>query len=274
MKSIATVILNRNLPNETNSLYEHIEAFDGELTDIFVLEAGSEYEKLSKYCTWHVNTEEVMKNGLRYCRGMNYALLKLIEEDKFSKYEAFFLITNDTELKKSKSLSKLMEILNSHPKIGLLSPCSENWGELKLLSNEKTKYFWFIHNTAYLFRRELIEKISHQGNSNYLNFLFDGSNFRGYGCESEIIAKAYANDWAAAITNEVIANENESYLINYSERIRTEKYEENLKLYLNEGKKWMRNKYGFNSRWSMVQYVKYFYDKFFDYNPDLLPFKI
>ena len=274
MKSIATVILNRNLPNETNSLYEHIEAFDGELTDIFVLEAGSEYEKLSKYCTWHVNTEEVMKNGLRYCRGMNYALLKLIEEDKFSKYEAFFLITNDTELKKSKSLSKLMEILNSHPKIGLLSPCSENWGELKLLSNEKTKYFWFIHNTAYLFRRELIEKISHQGNSNYLNFLFDGSNFRGYGCESEIIAKAYANDWAAAITNEVIANENESYLINYSERIRTEKYEENLKLYLNEGKKWMRNKYGFNSRWSMVQYVKYFYDKFFDYNPYLLPFKI
>ncbi len=35
---------------------------------------------------------------------------------------------------------------------------------------------------------------------NYLNFLFDGNNFRGYFSESELIAKAYANNWAASIT--------------------------------------------------------------------------
>ena len=35
--------------------------------------------------------------------------------------------------------------------------------------------------------------------------LFDGNNFRGYGSEHEPIAKAYANDWAAAITSEVWA---------------------------------------------------------------------
>ena len=58
-----------------------------------------------------------------------------------------------------------------------------------------------------------------------MNFLFDGDNFRGYLSESEIIAKAYVNDWAAAITNKVFAEENESYLLNKSDLIKTESYE-------------------------------------------------
>ena len=42
--------------------------------------------------------------------------------------------------------------------------------------------------------------------------------------ESELIAKAYANDWAAAITSTVWAGENESYLINQADLIKTEVY--------------------------------------------------
>ena len=107
-----------------------------------------------------------------------------------------------------------------------------------------------------------------------MNFLFDGNNFRGYLSESELIAKAYANDWAAAITSEVWSSENESYLINQADLIKTENYEENLTLYINEGKIWLRNKYGFNSRWSMQQYVKSFYDKFFEFHPEFVKFRI
>ena len=62
-------------------------------------------------------------------------------------------------------------------------------------------------------RREFIESIREINNPNYMNFLFDGNNFRGYLSESELIAKAYANDWAAAITSLVLAEENESYLL-------------------------------------------------------------
>ena len=36
---------------------------------------------------------------------------------------------------------------------------------------------------------------------NYMNLIFDGSNFRGYLSESELIAKAYVNDWAAITTS-------------------------------------------------------------------------
>ena len=107
-----------------------------------------------------------------------------------------------------------------------------------------------------------------------MNFLFDGNNFRGYLSESEIIAKAYINDWAAAITTKVFAEENETYLLEKSDLIRTDNYTENKKLYLEEGKIWMKNKYGFNSRWDMNHYVKSFYDKFFEYNPDLIKYKI
>jgi hypothetical protein len=148
------------------------------------------------------------------------------------------------------------------------------WGERLLLKQERTKYFWFIHNNAYLLRRELIESICDRENPSLMDFLFDGSNFRGYGSEHELIAKAYANDWAAAITTEVWAAENESHLIDHADRIKTEGYEENLNLYIAEGKRWMRRKYGFNSHWSMQQYVKTFYDKFFEFHPEYTRFKV
>ena len=274
MRSIATIILNRNLPEVTDKLYEHLIKYDGDETDIYVLEAGSDKDKLSKYCNWHANSDEIINHGLRYSRGMNYALLQLYKEKKWEQYESFFLITNDTEFSNSKTIKPLREVLKKHQKVGILSPCSARWGEKLLLEKEQIKYFWFIHNNALLLRRTFIENIMETENSNYLNFIFDGTNFRGYFSESELIAKAYANNWAAAITSKVFAEENESYLLKKSDLIKTENYDENIRLYLQEGLIWLRRKYGFNSRWSMQQYVKSFYDSFFNYNPELKRYKI
>ena len=52
-----------------------------------------------------------------------------------------------------------------------------------------------------------------------MSFLFDGNNFRGYCSESELIAKAYVNDWAAGITSKVWSGENESLLLKKSKLI-------------------------------------------------------
>ena len=274
MKKIATIILNRNLPEVTERLHEHLSKYDGDQTDIYVVEAGSDIGKLSRYTTWHANSDEVLANGLRYGRGMNFGLVQLLNEGKFDQYDAFFLLTNDTEFKARATLSPLVEILSKHPHVGILSPCSERWGERLLLKDEATKYFWFVHNNAYLLRREFIESICDKSQPEVMDFLFDGTNFRGYGSEHELIAKAYANDWAAAITSQVWAAENESHLLDHADQIKTEGYEENLKLYINEGKRWMRKKYGFNSHWSMQQYVKGFYDNFFEFHPEYLKLKI
>ena len=194
---------------------------------------------------------------------MNYGLSMLYKEGKFFNYDSFFLLTNDTELEEKKTIKILVEIFNNHKRLGILSPCSQSWGEKSLLGDsQKTKYFWFIHNNSYFLRREFIESIFNLDKPDYINFLFDGTNFRGYCLESELIAKAYANDWAAAITSEVWSSENESYLLHRANKIKTESYQNNLQLYIKEGKKWMLNKYGFNSKWSMNLYSKSFYDSF------------
>jgi len=274
MARVATIILNRNLPEVTECLYDHLKKFDSNSTDIFIVEAGSDVSKLAKHCSWHADWEDAKKYGLRYGRGMNFGLSQLWKESKFKNYDAFFLLTNDTELGQLATVDPLLKIMDEHPKLGILSPCSDRWGEKLLLEKESTKYFWFIHNNSFLLRREFIESICNINKPDFMNFLFDGNNFRGYLSESELIAKAYANDWAAAITSEVWAGENESHLINQSDLIKTEDYHENLRLYLSEGKEWLRNKYGFNSRWSMQQYVKFFYDKFFEFHPEYCAYKI
>lgn len=274
MKRVATIILNRNLPDVTNRLNEHLMMHDGDSTDVFVVEAGSDPERLSCHATWHADWPDAFTHGLRYSRGMNYGLSQLWKEGKFTHYDAFFLLTNDTELQCSPTVTPLMSVLDRHSRVGILSPCSARWGERLLLKEQSTKYFWFIHNNAYLLRREFVESVFNEDQPDSMGFLFDGSNFRGYGSESELIAKAYANDWAAAITSEVWAGENESHLIDQADLIKTEGYEENLKLFIEEGRRWMRNKYGFNSRWSMQQYVKCFYDSFFEFHPEFKSYKI
>jgi len=274
MKRVATIILNRNLPEITDRLYDHIQKFDGDLTDIYILESGSNSSNLSKNHTWHADTPEAMKHGLRYCRGMNFALSKLWNNQKFHSYDAFFLITNDTELEETSSISKLMKILDDNQKIGLLSPCADDWGEKQLLEEKTLKYFWYIHNSAYFLRREFIESICHQDNPNFMNFLFDGNNFRGYQADTELIAKGYVNDWASAITSEVRAKENEAHLLTKSDLIKTETFDDNMSLYIEEGHKWMKSKYGFSSRWSFQLYTKLFYDKFFEFHPELIEYRL
>jgi len=274
MKKTATIILNRNLPEPTDRLVQHLKKHDGLHTDVFVIEAGSDESKLSKFCTWHANSSKIRREGLRYSRGMNYGLLQLWNEGKWDNYDSFFLLTNDTELSQNSTISVLNLILEEHPRAGIVSPCSQNWGERLLLNDKPTKYFWFIHNNAYFLRREFLETIIQTKKATFMNFLFDGENFRGYLSESELIAKAYANDWTAAITRKVFAEENESHLLNKADLIKTETYEENLKLYIEEGQKWIHSKYGFNSRWSMQQYVKSFYDQFFKFHPEFSQYRI
>ena len=269
MQKTATIILNRNLPIETNSLVESLIKSDGDYNDIFVIEAGSDKDNLSKYCTWHIDTEEAIEHGMRYSRGMNYGLLQLWNSDEWEKHDSFFLITNDTVFPNNqKTVTTLQQLLIDNPRVGVVSPCSERWGEKDLIGPNSLKYFWFIHNNAYFFRKEMVEDLINIDNPSHMDFLFDGDNFRGYLSESEIIAKAYANDWAAAITTKVFSEEDESYLLDKSKLIKTESYEENLNLYVSEGLKWLKRKYGFNSRWQMMQYSKLFYEKFFEYFPE------
>jgi len=273
-KRVATIILNRNLPEPTNKLCQHLQRYDGDVTDIFVVEAGSDKEKLSKYATWHVNDEETLIQGLRYPRGMNFALYSLYKDDKLDNYDAFFLLTNDTILNPVQTIKPLSEIFDKLPQVGILSPCSKEWGEARLLGEDDVKFFWHIHTTAYFLRREFIKEICDFKAEQYTTFLFDGTNFRGFLAEVELIAKAYANDWTAAITSKVWAEEDESHLLTLHDMIKTEPYDLNIRMYIDEGLEWIHKKYGFKSHWQMQQYVIFLYNDYFKRNPSASTFML
>ena len=274
MKETLTVILNRNLGLVTNRLVEKIFKYNKDYTDIYVLDAGSKQNKMSKYTNYSVRTKSAKKNGLRFNRGMNYALSKLYLENNLKKYKYFFLITNDTVVEAKNFIKKMFKIMEDNKKIGILSPCSKKWGEQKLLKKNKLKYFWYIHNNAYFLRKELILKLMSLKKPYHINFFFDGKNFRGYGSESEIFLKSYKKDLAAAITSDVWIEENENYLIKHSNLINTENFDKNLKLYISEGKQWLKKKYGTENLWDLNLMVKKEYDKFFKRNKKLKMFKI
>jgi hypothetical protein len=273
-KNVATIILNRNLPEITDKLYNKLKKHNSSFSDFFVVEAGSDKSKLSKNYTWHATWKAAKKNGLRFARGMNYALSKLYSEGKFEKYDFFLLLTNDTIFKDYKVIKKLLKYFAEHPKLGIISPCSKSWGEYQILKKYKIKYFWFIHTNAIMIRKDFMKDVMNLSAPGFLNFFFDGRNFRGHGIESEIIAKAYINNWSAAITSDVIFDHDQQYLINNFEQIKTENYNKNLALYIEEGAKWMKKKYGFSSKWAMQMYVKNFYDNFFITNQELNKYKI
>lgn len=274
MKEIATIILNRNLPNVVNKLVENLKKNDGDISDFYVVEAGSDINKISKYTSWHVREKNVLKNGLRFPRGMNYGLHRLYKEKKFNQYKAFLLLTNDTQIKNKRFIKPLYEEMIKHPQLGILSPCGKDWGEINYLKKFKTKYFYYVHNHAYLINKDFIKRIINYKPNSYKNFLFDGNNFRGYGTEMEFIAKCYLNDYAAGITSIVIIEENEILLKKFFKTIKTDNYKINEELYISEGKRWMREKYGFSSKWAMIYYAKNFYEKFFENYPNLIKYKL
>lgn len=270
----ATIILNRNLPEVTDRLCDRLNEIEGKWNDVFVVEAGSEPDRLSRNCTWHADWEEAKRDGLRLCRGFNFGLLKLIEAGVFKSYDAFFLVTNDTEFASEPIVQPLYQEMIKHPRLGLIAPCSERWGEKHLLREQPTKFFWHVQTAATLMRREYIEALMNITAPTFQNLLFDGDNFRGFHAETELVAKGYANNWAAGITSVAWANENENHLLKKSDLIKTDSFEENMRLYVEEGLRWMREKYGFHSRWQMQLYAKFWYDKFFEFNPEFAEFKI
>lgn len=271
---VAVIILNRNLPGPTNSLCEYFLSDTKSSPDVYVVEAGSEDDRLSRFCSWHVNDPITRENGLRFNRGINYGLVELLKAGKFRDYEAFLFCTNDTEFKVDAAVSKLVSTLHEYPNVGVLVPCSHDWGEKLLLQEFSTKFLWTVHSCTFMVTRSLVEEIADFNEPSYLDFLFDGNNFRGFMSETELVVKGYANNYATAITSNVTFVENNSYIIEKSELIRTVPNSTNLDLYVEEGLSWLKKKYGFNSRWGMHAYSKGMYDEFFRNFPHLGKYRI
>ena len=264
-KPIATLILNRNLPVVTDTLAEHIIKWDGDVTDVHVIESGSTPEGRSRYQSFVADWPEAVEHGLRFPRGFNFGLAEL---DKKRKYDYYFLVCQDCLFPDEHTLSILLEEMGRYPQLGILSPCSTEWGEASLIPDRQLRLFWFINLIGWLMRGTFLDTIRNLDDPSYMNYVFDGSNFRGYDTDIETVAKAYANDFAAGITKRALFREDKDLTDRMAAEMRTDPQKINRPQMYEEGKRWLRHKYGFNSRWNMVTYAKAFYSEFFERHPD------
>ena len=72
-----------------HKLVDHLKKYDFEDTDIFVVEAGSDPNNLSRNFTWYANWEEADIKD--FGMGENELWAKsTLKENKFEDYDAFF----------------------------------------------------------------------------------------------------------------------------------------------------------------------------------------
>lgn len=271
MKPCATLVLNRNLPDVTDRLVDHLLRHNGDVTDVFVIESGSSPEGRSRHAGFAAEWPEAIEHGLRFARGFNFGLMEL---EKMGKYEQYFLVCQDTIFPDEPTIPILLEEMQRYPRIGILSPSSADWGEASLIPDRELRLFWFINLIGWMVRGSFIDCVKNEENPSHLDYLFDGTNFRGYDTDIELVAKAYANDFAAGITKRATFREDKDLTDRLAATMKTEPQRLNRPAMYEEGRRWLRRKYGFNSRWNMVTYAKTYYDQFFQHNPDYLHLRV
>lgn len=270
----AILILTRNTAKVTESLRSKFVSNGFDYFDVLVIDAGSKEHEIPVDTYASCRTRDVIELGFRFNRGFNFGLKKMLNEQLLSRYDGVVLATNDTVIDSDFTPKNIDAIFKAHPMVGILSPLNPSWGEAKLLEKQKTRYFWYIQNHCFILKTDMIFDLLNPDQDYDSDFFFDGTNFRGYLSEAELIAKAYVNDWAAAITSAIHVTENTDLLNNNFSYIITDRSDINDRLYIEEGLAWLRRKYGYASRWTMNAYAKGMYDEFFFNFPELNEFKI
>ena len=273
MARVATIILNRNLPAVTDDLVERMQEFDTGTNDIYVVESGSEQDRLSQYHTAWANWDDAMLRGLRFPRGFNFGLLDLLRKGRFWDYDYFLLMRNSVEFD-GPLVSILTAELERHPQVAIVSPCAEGWDERELMGANRTMYVWHVNHLIWLVRRSFVEIIMERAEPTHMNLFYDGTNFRGHYADTELVIKGYANGFATALTTRAMFREKTDLLRQYSDLMKTEPYAVNERLIFDEGREWMRRKYGFTSRIQMQEYARLFYTRFFDLNAHLNHYRL
>ena len=154
----------------------------------------------------------------------------------------------------------------------MVLPRSSTIAESKLVNRNQIKFLWYIDPTFIFIKKDFILKICNPKKKK--EFLFDGSNFRGFMSGCELITKGYLNDFATAIVGDIQINEDHDITLSKNYLVNNETIDDAIQNYFQEGKKWLKGKYGFNTKWQMIMYSKYFYDIFFKFNKELIKFKI
>jgi hypothetical protein len=266
---VAVIILTRNLPDVVERQIQQLREHDCGRSEFFVVESGTDQSALSPHYTCWANWPEAMKDGLRLPQGFNFGLLDLVNKGRFEDFDYFLLMRVNIDIDPS-VVEILVSEIESDARIGIVSPCGVDWEERGLIGDADTRFVWHTHHYVWLVRRSVIERLMERESPSHVNFLYDGTNFRGYMADTELVVKAYINEYAMALTTRTWFREDEATLKTRADLIKTDPYHVNQRRVFEEAQRWMKRKYGFTSRLQMHQYADLFYQRFFDLHPDLV----
>jgi hypothetical protein len=271
MKKSCTLLLQRNLPEVTNEFADNLLKYNSDVTDFYVVESGSDDNNITGHETFHANWEDAKTNGLRTGRGFNFALKSLVEKNL--DYEYIMMATGDTKLPPEPVVETLIEEMERYPKMGIITPVVWNWGaRVTRFRNKKEtlSYGEQIPHICWMFRKKCIDDLVHNRKPDvYGEYLYDGSNFRCYGADTELMFRAYKLDWFFAITSKTSQMEDYSLTDNNFIKMKTDSHSKHRKLMWEEGKEWIKSKYGCNHKNQFNAILSHEYRDFFERNKEL-----
>jgi GT2 family glycosyltransferase len=211
---VAIIVLNRNLPTETDRLCASIIETTQAPYDLFVTESGSEKHKLSRFCSFHFVDSYAVNTGLRIPKGLNTSV-ELINQINPEQYKFYWFLTNDVVLKdKTDYVETAKGIFDQYSSVGIIEPCyqPEEYYTLNYHAsarkpclrqlNNRAKYTESITNKKFsiipfpiirslFFSRNLVDD---------LGYLVDEANWRNWGNDEDLGYRAWKNGWWVTTT--------------------------------------------------------------------------
>lgn len=187
---VATIIVSRNRPDLVDAMVQQLKSMGQHLSmDIYVVEMGSDEDKVSQYCSLHYEDKDFRGKCYGHNVGLRLARSK-------GDYRYYWILMNDLVFKEGvDAIGELVRIADSNPAIAILSP-TEPEGPAAHGKPRPNQDFHLVSSPDYL---SLLVRVKSVNDVGFLN-----PDFRySWGAIHELAYKLYSKGWQVAYCDKV-----------------------------------------------------------------------
>jgi len=191
MKSVAIILMNRDLPEQTDRLYAEVAAQGTGLEKkIFVIEAGSAPERRSRHMTHWYEDDPYRGRYFAWNAGLEIAAA---ERD----WDYYWFLANDISFRAEEdALSELVAVMEAEPRLALIGPAEPEADDYEGCFPQPGRR-WHkastVHGLAHLIRGQAIREVG------YANPEFHYSQ----GAGTEMTYRFYREGWSCGYSDRV-----------------------------------------------------------------------
>lgn len=235
--------------------------FDSE--ECIVIDSGSDSNLVHPSTRIRVEDETTMREGLRFCRGMNLALAHWLQEHQT---EWIFLLPVDYEVVRFE-LQPLQSLFLDYPQIALVAPIQVGSEHEALVGSRDFLPTWQFDDGPLLLSRSVWKNIPRHVSANFE--FFNDANFRSVYYSLEAALRVLYLGFGVGITSFIATEENEDYLKEFADSLKTDANHLNLDLAREESSLWLSNQFGSSDHWYLVRLVEALFRQFMSEEPEI-----